>query len=50
MGDLHVTKYDQFWGEGAQKMPDMQPGEFQMPLGELEFLLDAEERERQQGQ
>lgn len=40
-GDLEVTKYDKFWGQGYAETSDRS---FSTPFGELEFLLDADKR------
>jgi hypothetical protein len=40
-GDLHVTKYDRFWGEGDTETSDKS---FSVPFGELEYLLDASKK------
>jgi ferredoxin len=40
-GDLEVTKYDKFWGQGDAETADRS---FSTPFGELEFLLDAGKR------
>ncbi|EFJ45088.1 hypothetical protein VOLCADRAFT_75978 [Volvox carteri f. nagariensis] len=42
MGDLEVVKYDKFWGEGNDPLPDLQARpESVTPLGALEFILDG---------
>ena len=40
-GDLDVTKFDQFWGQGSEETRDRS---FSVPFGELEYLLDADKR------
>jgi hypothetical protein len=40
-GDLAVTKYDRFWGEGDEVTKDLS---FSVPFGELEFLLDQNKK------
>ncbi len=48
-GNLQLTKYDRFWGEGTTPLPDLPPqgegpasatGAGVTPLGPLEFVLD----------
>eukprot|EP00960_Hanusia_phi_P053830 762474-Hanusia_phi.AAC.2 len=36
-GDLKVTKFDKFWGQGEEETREKS---FSAPLGELEYLLD----------
>ncbi|EKX34372.1 hypothetical protein GUITHDRAFT_55409, partial [Guillardia theta CCMP2712] len=36
-GDLKVTKFDKFWGQGKEETRDKK---FTAPLGELEYILD----------
>ena len=38
-GDLQVTKYEHFWGQGPSVTADRS---FSAPFGELEFLLDTD--------
>lgn len=40
-GDLSVTKMAGFWGSSADRESSEPASEFQMPLGELEFVLDS---------
>ncbi|KAG2435452.1 hypothetical protein HYH02_011952 [Chlamydomonas schloesseri] len=62
-GDLRLTKYDKFWGEGDTPLPDLPPtagaaggaageggagGAGVTPLGELEFVLDREAQRPEQ--
>ncbi|KXZ46678.1 hypothetical protein GPECTOR_41g642 [Gonium pectorale] len=52
MGDVSLTKYDKFWGEGDAALPDLPPGAAEAgrptgrvtPLGALEFVLDPDAR------
>ncbi|WIA12545.1 hypothetical protein OEZ85_006206 [Tetradesmus obliquus] len=46
--ELAVTKRDRFWGQGDAVLGPAGPGEFSLPLGELEFLLDSDRRQQQQ--
>jgi hypothetical protein len=43
-----VLKRDRFWGQGDRLLGPVQAGEYGgalLPLGELEFLLDPDERQ-----
>ena len=40
-GDLQVTKYNGFWGQGTERSEDT---DFALPLGDIEFILDQSER------
>lgn len=40
-GDLEVTKYDKFWGQGDKESEDRS---FSKPFGELEFLFDGSKK------
>ena len=42
LGDLEVEKFDEFWGQGATKLPELQPGEGSWSLGAAEFVLDRD--------
>lgn len=43
--ELEVIKRDRFWGQGDVVLgPATGPGEYSLPLGELEFLLDQQGR------
>jgi hypothetical protein len=48
--ELSVLKRDKFWGQGDAVLGPAGPGEYSLPLGELEFLLDANRRQQQQQQ
>lgn len=40
-GDLKLTKYDGFWGQGDAKTADTS---FSIPFGELEYVLDSNKK------
>ena len=42
-GDLEVTKFDKFWGQGTSETKDQS---FSAPFGELEFLLDNSHKDQ----
>lgn len=45
LGDLQVTKYSRFWGQGDEQLADLAPGEVVAPpLGRLEYVLDPAAR------
>lgn len=45
--ELEVIKRDKFWGQGDTVLgPAAGPGDYSMPLGELEFLLDSKRKQQ----
>jgi len=50
-GDVSVIKYNRFWGQGDEAVPDVAEGEegVRPPLGELEFVLDRTRRSSKMG-
>lgn len=43
--EVDVIKRDRFWGQGDKVLGVAQAGEYgRLPLGELEFLLDPDDR------
>lgn len=43
--EVEVIKRDKFWGQGDRVLGPAQAGEYgHLPLGELEFVLDPDDR------